>query len=152
MNRDEIIPMLQLSYAAMLADATYQFGKEGVLESVIERKRKEQLEMGAQKATRFGIQSAEEVFTQLSVFFRSATWQIRPKEEGFCAKNRVCILANIARQLKAPSPCRLYCLDPMEGMVRGLEPGASFNVEETLWEGNECRVDVFLLRSKERLK
>jgi hypothetical protein len=36
----------------------------------------------------------------------------------------------------------LHCLDPMEGMVKGLEPGAGFYVRETLWDGRKCRIDV----------
>ena len=27
-----------------------------------------------------------------------------------------------------PSPCRLFCLDPIEAMVKGVAPGARFEV------------------------
>jgi len=30
----------------------------------------------------------------------------------------------------------------MEGMVKGLNPHATFAVEETLWDGEKCRVLV----------
>lgn len=34
------------------------------------------------------------------------------------------------------------CLDPMEGMVRGLAPEMRFISTETLWNGSKCRVEV----------
>ena len=40
----------------------------------------------------------------------------------------------------AGNPCRLYCLDPFEGMVKGLDPNATFIVKETLFKGQRCRV------------
>jgi hypothetical protein len=49
---------------------------------------------------------------------------------------------SIAKKMNAPAPCSLYCLDPMEGMVKGLDPQADFSVEETLWNGEKCRVRV----------
>ncbi len=30
----------------------------------------------------------------------------------------------------------------MEGMVKGVDPKAEFTVQETLWDGETCRVDV----------
>ena len=47
MEKDKHIKLLQLTYASVLADATAQFGQEGVLENVEARKRREQLEAGA---------------------------------------------------------------------------------------------------------
>jgi hypothetical protein len=35
-------------------------------------------------------------------------------------------------------PCHLFCLDPIEAMIGGLEPGARFDVKETLYEGDRC--------------
>ena len=36
----------------------------------------------------------------------------------------------------------LHCLDPMEGMIKGLHPEAKFIVEETLWNGTKCSIKV----------
>jgi len=142
MEKDRIVQLLQLTYAAVLADATAQFHKEGVLEKVTERKKEEQMVSGKMKAAQFGISSPEAVFSELSKIYNCALWTIRPENGGFIAESGACKLCAIAKQIKAPSPCHLYCLDPMEGMVRGLNPGADFQVEETLWDGEKCRVLV----------
>jgi hypothetical protein len=48
--------------------------------------------------------------------------------------------------MDAPSRRRLYCLDPMEGMVNRLKkPEAEFVVEETLWDGGKCGVELLKL-------
>lgn len=142
MDKDKHIKLLQLTYANVLADATAQFGEEGILEIVEVRKRREQLESGAIKAAHFDISTARQVFTKLSSVFGCANWQIDQRDDGFAAKSKSCVLCGLAKQKKAPSPCRLYCLDPMEGLVKGVEPGCKFTVESTLWTGDECRVVV----------
>jgi hypothetical protein len=142
MDKDQQIQVLQLTYAHVLADATLQLGLEGVLERVTERKRREQLATGSAKAKHFGITSPEQVFTALSACFGCASWRATAKEGGLVAETSGCVLFGLARMIDAPSPCRLYCLDPMEGMVKGLEPEADFMVQETLWDGEMCRVEV----------
>ncbi len=146
MDKDEHIRILQLAYASVVADMTRLLGDEGVLENVTQRKRVEQMEQGPRKAAQFGITSADLVFTRLSALFGCAEWRVQQLDEGFVAETRSCLLSGLARQMNAPSPCRLYCLDPMEGLVRGVSPGAGFQVEETLWEGDRCRVNVPISR------
>jgi hypothetical protein len=138
MQNEKDIQLLQLTYAAVLADATAQFAKENVLQNVTQRKKAEQMATGKMKAEQFGIISPEAVFTRLAEVFNCAAWEIRNVEEKFVA----CKLCAIAKKINAPAPCYLYCLDPMEGMVKGLNPHASFAVEETLWDGEKCRVLV----------
>jgi hypothetical protein len=48
----------------------------------------------------------------------------------------------MVKKAGGPSPCRLYCLDPLEAMGKGLAAGAGFDVEETLYDGGQCRVRV----------
>jgi hypothetical protein len=126
----------------MLADAVCQLGKEGVLESVTQRKRQEQLATGQIKAKQFGAETPEEVFTKLVDLFGCANWQPIPKENGFVAEAGGCLLCAMAKKMNAPQPCNLYCLDPMEGMIKGLNAKAEFTVKETLWDGKKCSVDV----------
>jgi hypothetical protein len=54
------------------------------------------------------------------------------------------MLAAIAKNTGAPCPCSIYCLNPMEGMVKALTPNARYEVRETLWAGENCRVEVGL--------
>ncbi len=142
MQKEKTIQILQLTYAAVLADATAQFAKENVLESVTQRKKAEQMATGKMKAEQFGITSPEEVFTRLAEVFNCAAWKIHNEEKKFVAETATCKLCAIAKKINAPAPCNLYCLDPMEGMVKGLNPSAAFSIEETLWEGKICTVKV----------
>ncbi len=48
----------------------------------------------------------------------------------------------MVKRAGAASPCRLFCLDPIEGMIKGVAPGAAFDVQDTLFEGGRCRVRV----------
>jgi hypothetical protein len=146
MNSDQHIRLLQHAYASMLADAVLQMTVEGVLDRVTERKRQEQHEQGATKAAAFGITSPEEVFTALGAAFGCASWDITPRTDGFDAEAGSCLLCALAKQKGADSPCRIYCLDPMAGMVKGLDPGAEMKVHETLWNGSACRVEVRRLK------
>lgn len=140
MQNEKKIQLLQLTYAAVLADAADQFAKENILQNVIQRKKAEQMATGKMKAEQFGITSPEAVFTRLAEVFNCAVWEIENSEKGFVAETTTCKLCAIAKKIDAPAPCYLYCLDPIEGMVKGLNPHATFTVEETLWDGEKCRV------------
>lgn len=144
MEPAEKIKMLQVMYAGALADAVLRMGNEGVLEKVAEQKRSEQMTNGKGRATQLGIAKPKEVFTKLSALMGCADWTVSPGagESGFTANASRCMLCAMAKKLGAQSPCRMYCLDPMEGMVKGLDGGASFEVQETLFMGRQCRVAV----------
>lgn len=142
MDNVKHIQLLQKVYAGVLADAVLQFSREGVLEEVTGRKRQEQLATGSMKAAQFGISTPAEVFSMLSAVFQCARWEISSQETGFTAIAKGCMLCALAKKMGASSPCHLYCLDPMEGMVKGLEPGAEFDVQGTLWTEPQCTVMV----------
>jgi hypothetical protein len=142
MQNENDTKLLQLTYAAVLAEATAQFAKENVLQNITQRKKAEQMASGKMKAEHFGITSPEAVFTRLADVFNCAAWEIRNAEKDFVAETKTCKLCAISKKINAPAPCHLYCLDPMEGMVKGLNPQAAFSVEETLWQGDKCRVRV----------
>jgi hypothetical protein len=142
MEQTQQIKMLQMSYAGVLADAVAQYDKEGVLEKVTERKRQQQMAAGAMLARQFGASEPQEVFHRLVEVFGCANWQITPHEEGFSAEATGCTLCAMAKNMQGASPCAIYCLNPMEAMIKGLAPDAEFEVEATLWEGAKCRVRV----------
>lgn len=134
--------MLQFAYAGVLADTVLQLGREGVLEKVTERKRKEQMAGGKAMCSQMGIEQPERVFTGLYEVFGCAPWEITPVEGGFTAEASGCRLCAMAKRLGAPSPCSIYCLNPMEGMIKALNPDLRFEVRDTLWEGKKCRIEV----------
>ncbi len=144
MEANEKVKVLQAIYAGALADSVLRLGNEGVLEKVTGRKRAEQLAGGGARAAQLGITSAEEVFTKLSDLMGCADWKVSVSGEGkgFTAVASRCMLCAFAKKMGAQSPCRIYCLDPMEGMVKALDAHNDYRVESTLFEGGECRVVV----------
>jgi hypothetical protein len=142
MENDKKVKILQIAYAGVLADAVLQLGKEGVLDAVAERKKQEQLSTGKVRAAQFGIEKPEEAFLKLYELFGCSNWNISPVPNGFVAQTATCMLCAIAKKIGSPSPCAIYCLNPMEGIVKGLREGAVFSMEETLWEGTKCSVRV----------
>ncbi|HOM42214.1 MAG TPA: L-2-amino-thiazoline-4-carboxylic acid hydrolase [Bacillota bacterium] len=142
MDTEKRVQILELAYAGALVDSVRWLKNEGILEKVTEQKKKEQFAIGKQQAERFGIQKPEEVFLKLSEIFNCASWEILNREEGFTAESKVCTLCALAKRMGTDSPCRIYCLNPMEGMVKGIDPAKEFNVEETLWDGGKCSIEV----------
>jgi hypothetical protein len=142
MDAERHIKVLQMMYAGVLADSVLRLGKEGLLEKVTMNKHEDQLKSGRDMAKQLGITQAEDVFTTLSDIFNCADWTVTSAGSGFTAIASRCILCSLAQHLGAQSPCHIYCLHPMEGMVKGLNPDATYDVEETLWDGAECRVAV----------
>ncbi len=142
METEKKVSILQMVYAAALADSVMRLGKEGVLEKVTEQKRREQMLTGKVRAQQFGITKPEEVFLKLSDIFDCARWEIKLDTNGFAAESTICKLCAIAKKIGTSQPCQIHCLDPMEGMVKGLNPALNFEVKETLWDGKKCRVEV----------
>lgn len=77
MQTERDIQLLQLTYAAVLADTVSQMAQESILEKVTQRKKAEQAATGKMKAEHFGIASPEAVFTRFTEIFDCASWEIR---------------------------------------------------------------------------
>lgn len=141
METEVKLKTLQALYAGVLADAVLRLGRAGILEDVTAQKRNEQLAAGKMQAQTLGITTPEQVFAVLPEISGCANWQTEQKEGGFVATASRCMLCAFAKKLGAQKPCAIYCLNPMEGMVKGFGD-VRFNVKSTLWEGEECRVEV----------
>jgi hypothetical protein len=144
MDVDRKLSLVRMTYAAVLAETTARLASLGALPAVEATKRAEQLAKGRDKAMFLGIGTPEQAFTSTAEVFDCADWQIEPLEGGFRAEASRCTLCALAKRLGKASPCRLYCLDPLEGMVRGLCPAATFAVEQTLFDSSRCSVRVQL--------
>ena len=129
MDTAKHVQILQMAYAWALADTLLQFQKECVLARVTERKHVEQLATGKLRLTVFGITKPEEVFLKLSEIFGCARWEIvNNSAESFRAQSSSCTLCAIAKKVGAHSPYNLYCLDPMEGLLKAIAPPAVYTV------------------------
>jgi len=142
MELEKKLKLLQIVYAGALADSVLRMGKEGIIEKVTAEKREEQMLSGKLRAAQFGIGKPEEVFTKLAEIFGCANWMVESDNEGCTAEATGCMLCTMAKKIGAQCPCNIHCLDPMEGMIKGINPDLTFEVLETLWSGQKCKVDV----------
>jgi|LAHS01.1.fsa_nt_gb predicted ArsR family transcriptional regulator len=142
MELEQKFKLLQAIYAGALADSVLRMGKEGILEKVTSEKREEQMITGKFRTTQFGIEKPEEAFLKLSELFGCANWAVENESGGLTAEATKCMLCAMAKKMGTQCPCNIYCLDPMEGMIRGINPNFTFNVIETLWSGQKCKVNV----------
>lgn len=139
----EKVRTLQAVYAGALADTVFRLGNEGVLEKVTQQKRAEQLAGGKVRAAQMGMTSPDEVFTKLADLMGCANWTVETDEDsGLTATASRCMLCAMAKKLGAKSPCHIYCLDPMEGMVKGVDESARYDVQSTLYESDQCRIVI----------
>jgi len=142
MESERKIKLLQMFYAGALADAVLRLGREGVLEKITAEKKQEQLANGKARAAQLGIQNPQAVFEVLPEIFGCANWTTDATDDGFKATATNCMLCALSKRLGAQSPCGIYCLDAMEGMVRGMDERADYQVLSTLWDGDTCQVMV----------
>lgn len=136
------VKMLQMIYAGALVDSLRWYTDEGLLEKVTKLKRHEQLASGKQKLEQFGISQPEDVFSKLSDLFNCAIWEISQDINVINAETKNCLLCGYSKKLKTGSPCNIYCLDPMEGMIKAIDPNIQFIVEGTLWDGDRCKIKI----------
>jgi len=144
MEMEKKIKVLQTMYAGVLADSVLRMGQAGILEKVTEDKKVEQMLSGKMRAAQLGITRPQAVFEVLSEIFGCANWKITDLATGFKADATGCMLCSLAKRMGAQSPCQIYCLDPMEAMVKGFDKHASFTTHETLWKGKACNIEVDL--------
>ena len=152
MSNDEMVAeleqklkTLQLYHAAALADSVARYGNEGVLDKVAEQKRAEQMKGGAGLAARFGINEPKQAIEKTRDTYGCADWVCTDTSDGFEAVATHCSLCAISKQLGHFSPCRIYCLSPMEAMIIGVAPEAEFSTLSTLWDSDKCKLCVKLL-------
>lgn len=142
MDNEKKIKLLQMIYARALADSVLRLDMEGILLKVTADKKQEQLAGGKLRAGQLGIHRPIEVFSILPEIFGCANWKAEQENEGFIATATNCMLCGLSKKLETGSPCNIYCLDAMEGLIRGLDESAEYNVISTLWSQNECKVVV----------
>jgi len=144
MELEQKVKMLQMAYVGVLVDSLRWYTKEGILEKVTEEKRKEQFLTGKQRLGQFGISEPEQVFIKLSDLFNCTCWEINKTSSQFSAEAGNCLLCAAAKKFMTGRPCNIYCLDPMEVMIKAIDPAIRFNVRETLWDGDKCKVEVLI--------
>ena len=131
---------LQLFYAGLMVDAAANFERFGIAEKVAEKKRAEQALAAPRQLAQLGIRGPAELFQRFSEIFGCASWQAAETADGsFLAVTKTCVACSIARTRGEGKPCTLYCINPFGGLASALTPARRLEVEETLWDGSECR-------------
>jgi len=143
MNTEKKLKQLQTLYVGVLADTVKNYHQEGILENVAQNKKQIAAAMGKQHIQFLGILEPVDVFTRVSEIVDCAAWEIEKQEDGFSALARSCKLAAACKKMNAGNPCNIFCLYPLEGMLKALVPTARFDVKETLYKDSApCRVNV----------
>jgi hypothetical protein len=110
---------------------------------VTDEKLAERRASAAAQAAQLGVTTPGAAFTTSAELFGCADWTVdEATDGGFDATATWCLLCAMVKKAGGPSPCRLFCLDPIEAMVQALQPEARLDVSETLYEGERCRVRV----------
>jgi len=142
--QEQKLKTLQMYHAAALADSVLRYGSSNILDAVTKQKKDEQMKAGGILAERFKVKEPCDAFTKTAEIYGCADWVCQKTDTGFTAKAARCMLCSISKQMGKYSPCAVYCLSPIEAMIKGIAPESEFKTESTLWEGDNCTVHVKL--------
>ena len=142
MNTDKHLFLMRNLYTGLLAETMARYAKAGILNEIEKEKKALSLASGEKNAQMLGVTKPEEAFTKPSSIVDCASWEISINRNGLTAVCVGCKLAAMCKKSETPSPCRMYCLNAIEGMIKALKPEAIFIVKSTLWSGENCTVGV----------
>jgi formate-dependent phosphoribosylglycinamide formyltransferase (GAR transformylase) len=143
MELEKRMLMMENTYVQVLVDSIHHYEKHGILEKVTQDKKRINMTSGKALSEMMQIQAPDQVFKVLSEIFKCTTWDIEKKDNGFVASASYCKLCAQAKKMKTESPCHIYCLNPMEGMIKGIDATLYYDVKKTLWKDNKCEIHVY---------
>ncbi len=123
-------------------EALRNYNNHGILNQVTRENRERDLAGGAAKAASFGFTRPEDILEFDLNVIDCAKWSIQKKTSETIAITKHCKLCNMAKDQELPSPCALFCINPVRGIVEGVEGNYRLDVEETLWNGDCCRFKI----------
>lgn len=142
MKYNQYLAIMRNLYTGLQAEALLRYSKAGILEDIENEKRVLSIKNGSQNAAMLGISNIKDAFLIPSAIVECATWEITEGNDTLFAVCRGCKIAALCKKMEAPSPCNLYCLNPIEGMIKALNDKIDFKVESTLWDSDNCVVKV----------
>ncbi len=119
-----------------------RYARASILNDIEKDRIKLSLASGENNAQMLGVTKPEEAFTKPASIVDCASWEVTRNRNGLNAECSGCKLFAMCNKLGTPSPCRMYCLNGIEGMIKALKPEAVFIVKSTLWTGENCTVGV----------
>lgn len=141
-NNDQYLQTMRTLYTALQAETLLRYEKAGVLNEIETEKYKLSLINGKNNVLFLNISTLEETFLVPSRVVECARWDIEKDEHKLTARCKGCKIINHCKKIGAPSPCKIYCLNPIEGMVKAINPDTDFQVKSTLWDSDICHVEV----------
>jgi hypothetical protein len=142
MSTEKHLVLMRNLYMGLQAETMARYAKAGILGETEKEKKALSFASGGKTTQMLGVTKPEEAFTKPSAIADCASWDIAGDGNGMKAVCGGCKLVAMCKQFGTPSPCRMYCLNPIEGMIKALKPEAVFMVKSTLWAGENCTVEV----------
>ena len=142
MESEKKLAVMRNLYTGLQAETIMRYAKAGIFEEVEKERIELSLTSGGRNAERLAIENAREAFAKPASITDCAFWEIEERDNSLTAVCTGCKLIGMCKQMQTPSPCKMYCLSPIEGMIKALKPGAYFRVVSTLYDGENCTVRV----------
>ena len=142
MNSKQNLSVLRSLYTRLQAETMTRYARAGILDYIEKDRMKLSLASGENNAQMLGVTKPEEAFTKPAAIVDCASWEISSNRNDLIAVCVSCKLAAMCKKLETPSPCRIYCLSAIEGMIKVLKSEVLFTVKSTLWSGEDCTVEV----------
>ncbi len=114
---------------------------DNILNPALYKKAKDLAE-GPAKVALFGLEKPEDFLHFSQEAFDCVNWNISHTTDGFDAVTHRCVICQMAKEAKAPSPCAMHCINPFLSVIKGMSPTATLDVLETLQEGEKCHFRV----------
>jgi hypothetical protein len=119
-----------------------RYVEEGMVKEKTEEERKEQIYLGKEFARLLEITRPEDLFLKLPEFFKCTEWKIDKSSKGFTARTKECRFCHIVKDICSASPCEMFCINLTKAILKAVAPDTEFNVKETLWDEDECIMEV----------
>ena len=142
MTNEQHLSVLRNLFTRLQAETMLRYAKAGILNDIEGERIQLSLAFGENSAQMLGVTRPEEAFLKPAAIVDCASWDISSNGNGMTAISSGCKLTAMCKKLETPSPCRMYCLSPIEGMIKALKPEARFTVKSTLWSGKSCNIEV----------
>lgn len=133
---------LQLFYASALVDSVYHYDQSGILNSVAKKKKQQQALTASTQLQQLSLTIPEELFLYFTKVFGCINWEITKTDKGITAYGKNCLLCSLAKKKKTAEPCSIYCINPIEELLKAMDPSFSLKVEKTLWNDDQCLFKV----------
>jgi hypothetical protein len=142
MKSEEKLEIMRVLYTGLQAESLMRYAKADIFDEIAEERIGLSLASGIRSIQMLNVKNPADAFTRPASVVECASWKITEIDDSLIAVCNGCKLVDICKKMGTPSPCNIYCLSPIEGMIKALKAEASFQVKSTLYDSNNCTVKV----------